>query len=427
MLRAVPKALRTAGASRSLATSAGPIPIAVQREGAPVTSVTVAVRAGSRYEPNAGVAHALKNFGFKSTKERSSLRIVREVELNGGVLSASLSKEHLFLTADFLRGDEAFFVKLLGEVVAQGKYCRFEFNEDIVPSLVADAEQAANTPVVAGLEALMATAFRERNVGAPLFAAPSTPVTVEDVRKFAADAFTKENIAIVGSGITRAELEELVDASFASVPSGRALRNAPAKYFGGDCRQGTCDAHGHPLPKDHFFLAYEGAARDKSPALTVLECLLGGNPAVKWCVSSTPLGVLRERIPGARAHAFNTGYSDSGLFGFHVAAPNGSVRDAAALATQALDSVAQGSVTAEMVTRAANQAKFHKAAEFEGPRAQSHEVIGSLPLETADVFAAIDGVKASDITTAVQSMLKTMPTMVGLGDLSHLPYVDELM
>lgn len=42
----------------------------------------------------------------QSTDKRSALRIVREAELLGGVLSSSLTKEHLLLTAEFLRGDE---------------------------------------------------------------------------------------------------------------------------------------------------------------------------------------------------------------------------------------------------------------------------------------------------------------------------------
>lgn len=42
----------------------------------------------------------------QSTAARSALGTVRESELYGGVLSASLSREHLALTAEFLRGDE---------------------------------------------------------------------------------------------------------------------------------------------------------------------------------------------------------------------------------------------------------------------------------------------------------------------------------
>lgn len=82
------------------------IPVAANDDGAPTSSITVAVRAGARYETSPGVASALKHFTFKSTAKRSALRVVRESELYGGLLSSSLTKENLLLTAEFLRGDE---------------------------------------------------------------------------------------------------------------------------------------------------------------------------------------------------------------------------------------------------------------------------------------------------------------------------------
>ena len=42
----------------------------------------------------------------QSTATRSAIGTVRESELYGGVLSSSLGREHLALTAEFLRGDE---------------------------------------------------------------------------------------------------------------------------------------------------------------------------------------------------------------------------------------------------------------------------------------------------------------------------------
>ena len=43
---------------------------------------------------------------LQSTGKRSALGTIREAELYGGVLSSSLSREHLAITAEFLRGDE---------------------------------------------------------------------------------------------------------------------------------------------------------------------------------------------------------------------------------------------------------------------------------------------------------------------------------
>lgn len=42
----------------------------------------------------------------QSNSNGSALRNVRETELYGGVLSAALTREFLFLNAEYLRGDE---------------------------------------------------------------------------------------------------------------------------------------------------------------------------------------------------------------------------------------------------------------------------------------------------------------------------------
>ena len=61
--------------SRSFATvadSAG-VKVAAVDVGQPTSSVTLLVKAGTRFEPKAGVAHALKNFSFKVRAQRDGM------------------------------------------------------------------------------------------------------------------------------------------------------------------------------------------------------------------------------------------------------------------------------------------------------------------------------------------------------------------
>ena len=55
------------GAVRSFATvvDAAGVKVAAADNGEATSSVTFLVKAGSRYEPKPGVAHALKNYAFK--------------------------------------------------------------------------------------------------------------------------------------------------------------------------------------------------------------------------------------------------------------------------------------------------------------------------------------------------------------------------
>lgn len=50
------------------------------------------------------------------------MRINREVELLGGEVSSSHSRENIVLKAKFLSGDLPYFAELLAEVASQTKY-----------------------------------------------------------------------------------------------------------------------------------------------------------------------------------------------------------------------------------------------------------------------------------------------------------------
>ena len=64
------------------------------------------------------------NLLAQSTNKRSALRVVREVELLGGELSAYHSRENIVLRAKFLREDLPYFTELLAEVISLTRYAR---------------------------------------------------------------------------------------------------------------------------------------------------------------------------------------------------------------------------------------------------------------------------------------------------------------
>lgn len=58
----------------------------------------------------------------QTTLKRSALRITREVELLGGEISSSHSRENVVLRAKFLANDLPYFTELLAEVASQPKF-----------------------------------------------------------------------------------------------------------------------------------------------------------------------------------------------------------------------------------------------------------------------------------------------------------------
>jgi len=71
--RAVPALRRSYATAANVAEASGVKVVGIENGSRPsTTSITVAVRAGSRYEPAPGVAHVLKSFAFKVRSSRQT-------------------------------------------------------------------------------------------------------------------------------------------------------------------------------------------------------------------------------------------------------------------------------------------------------------------------------------------------------------------
>lgn len=99
----------------------------------PAASIGLYVDCGSIYETPAsfGATHLLERMAFKSTTNRSHLRIVREVEAIGGNVSASGSREHMSYTYDALKTYVPQMVELLIDSVINPAFLDWEVSEQV--------------------------------------------------------------------------------------------------------------------------------------------------------------------------------------------------------------------------------------------------------------------------------------------------------
>ncbi|KAG5456897.1 MAG: hypothetical protein BJ554DRAFT_3226 [Olpidium bornovanus] len=69
--------------------------------------LSIALPAGARHQRvgESGLAHHHKNWAFTGTFTNTALAITREAEIHGGSLTSNLTREALFLTAEFHRKD----------------------------------------------------------------------------------------------------------------------------------------------------------------------------------------------------------------------------------------------------------------------------------------------------------------------------------
>ena len=255
--------------------------------------------------------------------------------------------------------NRAHFVDLLASVLIKTRYTPHEFTESVLPALHAETIEAADNPAVTALDLAHTLAFRS-GLGASLFAAPYAHLTPEDARSFAQGAFSKENIAVVGTGIDPGLLSKLVNHSFAPLSSSSAAAPAPTKYFGGESR---IAAGGHGPHPQTIFIGY-GTTAPNLQELAALSAYLSPHPHLKWAHGSA--SPLFEGLPAhARVEPVLLPYTDAALFGVLVQAPTiKEVHDAGKITVKVLKGAAS-SVKAEELKKAVSKAKFEAASALE--------------------------------------------------------------
>lgn len=267
-----------------------------------------------------------------------------------------------------LTTSRAYFAELLGDAVTQAKFAAHEYNEEVIPQVASEYEQAIRDPSTYALDLAHQLAFRH-GLGNSLFASPHTAVDFSSATAFAKSALSSSNFAVLSTGVDSGLLNSLV-ADFFVTPSAAALSSPASAYFGGELRVPSV---GHGSSLDHFLLAFKGASTSTAADLTVLRYLLGGESAVKWSAGLSPLSKLASGQ--ASAHAFNLTYSDAGLFGVYISAPTSAVGGLAVKVVNELKNVAKGA-SAEAVAGAIAKAKFAAAAAVES-RVGRLELVGA--------------------------------------------------
>ena len=99
----------------------------------PAASVGLYVDCGSIYETpySRGATHLLERMAFKSTLNRSHVRLVREIESMGASTSASASREQMGYTIDALKTYVPQMVEVLVDSVRNPAFVDWEVNEEV--------------------------------------------------------------------------------------------------------------------------------------------------------------------------------------------------------------------------------------------------------------------------------------------------------
>jgi len=388
------------------------------------------VNAGSRYEnaSNFGVSHMVSLMGYTSTAHLSHLRTVKTLEQLGanGTTFAKAGREDIVYSVEVAREFVPLVVPLMvGNV--------------LFPRLVPWEVKAAHKKVKAAREAMDAdtivsdllhkAAFCNNSLGFSPYASERSMsyFTPETIRSFMLDHFAPERMTLVGVNVEHAELAKWAMRSFAdynAIPM-KARSEAKAAYTGGDLRQ-----EGNS-PFAHVALAFESAAwgqKELAP-LTLLQTILGNGSAVNAAPGSGVTARLATLVQQNSAlescAAFNTAYSDTGLFGVYGVCQPEKAGDMCTGIAKVISGCA--AVSKDELDKAKAMLKGNLFRQVDDDAGLMQDLGSQIMLSgkygsAADFAKVIDGVTEADVAGAVKKLLAGKPTIAAYGDTHTVPH-----
>ncbi|WCJ39700.1 mitochondrial processing peptidase alpha subunit [Euphorbia peplus] len=414
-------------------TLANGVQIVSEASPSPAASVGLYVDCGSIYETplTCGATHMLERMAFKSTRNRSHLRIVREVEAIGGSVAATASREQMAYTFDALRTHVPEMVELLVDSVRNPVFLDWEVNEEL-RKLKDELAQLSNNPQGLLLEAIHSAAYSGA-LANPLLAPEASLNRLDGsiLEEFVHEHFTAPRMVLAASGVDLDELVSVAEPLLSDLPGVQRAEEPKSVYVGGDYRR-QADS-----PMTHVALAFEvpGGWHNEKEAITVtvLQMLMGGGGSFsaggpgKGMHSRLYLRVLNEYQQLQAFSAFNSIFNNTGLFGIYASTTSDFVANAVHVAVRELLAIAEpGKVTNTEITRAKEATKSAVLMNLES-RMILAEDMGRQFLTYGErkpvehFLKIVDAITPNDIMKIAKKIISSPLTMASYGDVVNVP------
>ncbi|CAJ1937086.1 unnamed protein product [Sphenostylis stenocarpa] len=414
------------------------VKVASETSATPTASIGLYVDCGSIYESQIsfGATHLLERMAFKTTRNRSHFRVVREIEAIGGNVQASASREQMGYTFDALKTYVPEMVELLVDCVRNPVFLDWEVNEQLL-KVKAEIGEASKNPQDLLLEAIHSAGFSGA-LANPLLASESALNRLNGtiLEEFVAENYTAPRIVLAASGVEHEELLSVAEPLLSDLPSVRHPAEPKSVYVGGDYR---CQSE---TGRTHFALAFElpGGWHKLKDAmiLTVLQMLLGGGGSFsaggpgKGMYSRLYLNVLNEYPQVHSISAFNNIYNDTGIFGIQVTTGSDFISKAIDIAVNEILAVASpGKVEQVQLDRAKQATRSAILMNLESRMVVSEDIGRQVltygerkPVE--DFLKAVDEVTLKDITSISHKLISSHLTMASYGDVVYVPSYESV-
>ncbi|XP_071684096.1 mitochondrial-processing peptidase subunit alpha isoform X2 [Lolium perenne] len=395
-------------------------------------SVGVYVNSGSVYEApeTLGATQLLKKLAFATTRNRSQLRVVREICAIGGNAKASANRELTSYSYGALKTYMPEMVEVLVDCVRNPALLDWEVKEEIA-KLKAELAQASTNPESFLLDALHSAGYSGA-LANPLIASEASisRLNTDVLEEFLAENYTSPRIVLAASGVDHDELVSIAEPLLSDIPNATGTVKPKSVYVGGEYRRAADSSN------TDIALAFElpgGWLKEKDyVTASVLQTLLGGGGLFSWGRPGKGLHsrlnhLVNEFDQIKSISAFKDVHSTTGIFGIHTSTAAAFAPKAIDLAARELTSLATpGQVDQTQLDRAKAAAKSAILASLES-KASATEDMGRQVLAFGErkpvehLLKIVDGVTLKDVSTLAEKIISSPLTMASHGNVLNVP------
>lgn len=362
-----------------------------------VVSLNIVVKGGSRLESlsEKGAAHLLSVTAFSGHSKKSGIRMMRDLENLGAVVSSSSDQEKITYNLSVLSDKlEAAFETVADAVILAPH----------LPHVIEDRKSTAqlaydkrSSPEGILSELLFESMFGEATpLGSSLYANSLDDLSINNTNAYRNRVFLSGNLAVIGSGISHTTLQKLVE-KYICLPGGSTPFPA-SPYVGGDNKV-----------RIHLGVTHAGLAfgipsnADSTKIVQVLSHAL-----------TARLTSSAVKAKGYNITPYSVNYSSTSAVGFYVKASPAQVAANLQLALDELRIIASGGATSQLEL-AKSQLSLAAALSLEGEAPTATMVNAFLTGQTVKSAVDFKGLDVKKVELAASALLAAVPSYAVVG------------